>query len=45
MDEANLTGEADDVMKDPATSPCVYAGCKVLEGYGQVLVTAVGKNT
>lgn len=45
VDEAHLTGESDEVEKTADSAPCMYAGSSVLQGYGRVLVTAVGPNT
>lgn len=45
MDEAALTGEADDIDKDPQTNQAMYSGSKVLSGFGTMLVTSVGKNS
>lgn len=42
VDESHLTGEADDVSKDPRTRPSLLGGSKVLSGFGRMLVTAVG---
>jgi Ca2+-transporting ATPase len=39
-----MTGESKIVMKDQKT-PFLMAGCKVADGYGTMLVTAVGLNT
>lgn len=45
MDESQLTGEADDVLKDANTEPLLLSGSKVLEGNGRALVIAVGPNS
>lgn len=45
MDESHLTGESDDVPKDPRTRPSLLGGSKVLSGFGRMLVTAVGPNS
>jgi len=37
-----LTGEPDDVAKDPYGAQALYSGSKVLSGFGRMLVTAVG---
>ncbi|XP_062218344.1 calcium-transporting ATPase 5, plasma membrane-type-like [Phragmites australis] len=44
IDESSMTGESKIVMKDQKT-PFLMAGCKVADGYGTMLVTAVGLNT
>jgi len=44
IDESSMTGESKFVMKDQKT-PFLMAGCKVADGYGTMLVTAVGLNT
>ncbi|KAL4422348.1 hypothetical protein ABPG75_008545, partial [Micractinium tetrahymenae] len=45
VDESHLTGESDDVGKDPYTRPSLLGGSKVLSGFGRMLVTAVGPNS
>lgn len=45
MDESHLTGESDDVAKDPRARPSLLGGSKVLSGFGRMLVTAVGPNS
>ncbi|PSC68202.1 calcium-translocating P-type PMCA-type [Micractinium conductrix] len=45
VDESHLTGEADDVSKDPYARPSLLGGSKVLSGFGRMLVTAVGPNS
>ncbi|KAL0910603.1 hypothetical protein M5K25_021602 [Dendrobium thyrsiflorum] len=44
VDESSLTGESKIVHKDPKI-PFLMSGCKVADGYGTMLVTAVGINT
>ncbi|PWZ23137.1 Calcium-transporting ATPase 5, plasma membrane-type [Zea mays] len=44
IDESSMTGESKIVMKDQK-SPFLMAGSKVADGYGTMLVTAVGLNT
>nr|CAB3445801.1 unnamed protein product [Digitaria exilis] len=44
IDESSMTGESKIVTKDHKT-PFLMAGCKVADGYGTMLVTAVGLNT
>jgi magnesium-transporting ATPase (P-type) len=45
VDESHLTGEADDVSKDPAAAPSLLGGSRVLSGAGRMLVTAVGRRS
>ncbi|KAL3161892.1 hypothetical protein ABBQ38_008979 [Trebouxia sp. C0009 RCD-2024] len=45
VDESQLTGEADDVLKDANKDPLLLSGSKVLEGNGRALVIAVGPNS
>ncbi|KAJ4748002.1 Calcium-transporting ATPase [Rhynchospora pubera] len=44
IDESSMTGESKIVHKDQK-SPFLMSGCKVADGYGTMLVTAVGMNT
>ncbi|CAL9183486.1 unnamed protein product [Musa hybrid cultivar] len=44
IDESSMTGESKIVLKDKKT-PFLMSGCKVADGYGTMLVTAVGINT
>ncbi|RWR91485.1 calcium-transporting ATPase 10, plasma membrane-type [Cinnamomum micranthum f. kanehirae] len=44
IDESSMTGESKIVHKD-TKSPFLMSGCKVADGYGDMLVTAVGLNT
>ncbi|XP_074572932.1 calcium-transporting ATPase 5, plasma membrane-type-like [Curcuma longa] len=44
IDESSMTGESKIVQKDQK-SPFLMSGCKVADGYGNMLVTAVGINT
>uniref|UniRef100_A0A0D9VCU8 Calcium-transporting ATPase n=1 Tax=Leersia perrieri TaxID=77586 RepID=A0A0D9VCU8_9ORYZ len=44
IDESSMTGESKIVFKDHK-SPFLMGGCKVADGYGTMLVTAVGLNT
>lgn len=44
IDESSMTGESKIVVKDQK-SPFLMGGCKVADGYGTMLVTAVGLNT
>lgn len=45
VDESHLTGEADDVSKDPTSAQALYGGSKVVSGFGKMLVTAVGQRS
>ncbi|XP_059654500.1 calcium-transporting ATPase 12, plasma membrane-type-like [Cornus florida] len=45
VDESNMTGESDHVEVNEATNPFLLSGTKVTDGYGHMLVTAVGMNT
>ena len=45
VDESAMTGESDPMKKNPSSKPFMLAGCKVMEGYGTMVVTAVGLNT
>lgn len=45
VDESHLTGESDDVAKEPRTRPSLLGGSKILSGFGRMLVTAVGPNS
>ncbi|CAN0898497.1 Calcium-transporting ATPase 12, plasma membrane-type [Linum grandiflorum] len=45
IDESSMTGESDHVEIDPVENPFVFSGCKVANGYGRMLVTAVGMDT
>eukprot|EP00898_Chlorokybus_atmophyticus_P004349 jgi/Chlat1/4915/Chrsp31S04836 len=44
-DESSMTGESKPVEKSISEKPYVISGTKVIEGYGDMLVTAVGLNT
>ncbi|KAG8058243.1 hypothetical protein GUJ93_ZPchr0002g25593 [Zizania palustris] len=44
IDESSMTGESKIAFKDHK-SPFLMGGCKVADGYGTMLVTAVGLNT
>jgi Ca2+-transporting ATPase len=44
-DESAMTGESDPMKKDPARKPFLLSGCKITEGYGEMMVVAVGMNT
>lgn len=45
VDESQLTGEADDVLKAAGEDPLLLSGSKVLEGNGRALVIAVGPHS
>ncbi|XP_021720329.1 calcium-transporting ATPase 9, plasma membrane-type-like isoform X2 [Chenopodium quinoa] len=44
IDESSMTGESKIVHKDKK-SPFLLAGCKVADGFGNMLITGVGINT
>ncbi|GJJ70418.1 P-type Ca2+ transporter type 2C [Entomortierella parvispora] len=44
-DESSATGESDAMKKDPEEKCYIISGSKVLDGSGQMLVTAVGTNS
>ncbi|XP_039154923.1 calcium-transporting ATPase 10, plasma membrane-type-like [Eucalyptus grandis] len=44
IDESSMTGESKIVHKDEK-DPFLISGCKVVDGYGTMLVTSVGINT
>ena len=43
--ESSLTGEPDDVKKEPKDDPFLLAGCQVTAGAGRMVVVAVGVNS
>lgn len=45
VDESAMTGESDPLKKSPDAKPFMLSGCKVNEGYGEMVVTATGLNT
>ncbi|XP_057438619.1 calcium-transporting ATPase 12, plasma membrane-type [Lotus japonicus] len=45
VDESSMTGESDHVEIEPLKAPFLLSGAKVVDGYAQMLVTAVGANT
>ncbi|KAJ1295556.1 hypothetical protein BS78_01G233400 [Paspalum vaginatum] len=45
VDESSMTGEPHPVHVDADESPFLASGVKVIDGYGQMLVTAVGTDT
>ncbi|TNJ28912.1 Plasma membrane calcium-transporting ATPase 2 [Giardia muris] len=42
-DESGMTGETDEIKKDPEDHPFVTGSCLVTHGSGRMLVTAVGR--
>lgn len=44
IDESSMTGESEPLHKD-AAHPFLLSGCKVVDGYGTMVITAVGTNT
>eukprot|EP00898_Chlorokybus_atmophyticus_P000118 jgi/Chlat1/1106/Chrsp110S01592 len=44
-DESSMTGESEPVNKDAHVRPFLLSGTKVADGYGTMLVTAVGMDT
>ena len=45
VDESHLTGESDDVRKDPRTFPPLLSGSRVLQGECDALVACVGSES
>ncbi|XP_036607240.1 plasma membrane calcium-transporting ATPase 1-like [Trichosurus vulpecula] len=45
MNESSLTGELNKVKKSPDLDPILLSGTYVMEGWGKILVTAVGPNS
>lgn len=45
VDESHLTGESDEVKKDPCTRQAMYSGSKLVSGVGRMIVTAVGSRS
>ncbi|EFJ35914.1 hypothetical protein SELMODRAFT_78287 [Selaginella moellendorffii] len=45
VDESSMTGESDPLPKDEEEKPFLMSGTKVLDGFGTMLVTAVGMRT
>ncbi|KAM0891211.1 hypothetical protein ACQ4PT_026531 [Festuca glaucescens] len=45
VDESSMTGEPHPVEIDAEKSPFLTAGVKIIDGYGRMLVTAVGTDT
>ncbi|XP_060218175.1 putative calcium-transporting ATPase 13, plasma membrane-type [Lycium barbarum] len=44
VDESSMTGESDHVQINETQNPFLVCGTKVMDGYGRMLVTSVGKN-
>eukprot|EP00732_Lithocolla_globosa_P001643 Lithocolla_globosa_v1_NODE_856_length_3177_cov_20.386611.p1 type:complete len:999 gc:universal NODE_856_length_3177_cov_20.386611:3080-84(-) len=44
-DESGMTGESDAIKKGLSDDPFLLSGTKVLEGFGQMMVIAVGENS
>ncbi|KAL5712493.1 P-type Ca(2+) transporter [Ranunculus cassubicifolius] len=45
IDESSMTGESEQVDVDDQKHPFLLSGTKVVNGYGHMLVTSVGRNT
>ncbi|GLT78634.1 hypothetical protein SLA2020_501630 [Shorea laevis] len=45
IDESSMSGESDHVEVNSKKNPFLISGTKVVDGYAQMLVTAVGMNT
>ncbi|XP_037433716.1 calcium-transporting ATPase 7, plasma membrane-type-like [Triticum dicoccoides] len=45
VDESNMTGESHPIEIDAEKNPFLTAGVKIMDGYGRMLVTAVGADT
>uniref|UniRef100_A0A452XU16 Uncharacterized protein n=1 Tax=Aegilops tauschii subsp. strangulata TaxID=200361 RepID=A0A452XU16_AEGTS len=45
VDESSMTGEPHPIEIDPENNPFLTAGVKIIDGYGRMLVTAVGTDT
>ncbi|CAM0907522.1 unnamed protein product [Alopecurus aequalis] len=45
VDESSMTGEPHPIEIDTEKSPFLTGGVKIIDGYGQMLVTAVGTDT
>lgn len=45
VDESALTGETEDLIKDPLGDAFMQSGSRVQQGQGRLLVTAVGLNS
>ncbi|CAI7897010.1 unnamed protein product [Closterium sp. NIES-54] len=44
VNESSITGESENMHKDEA-SPFILAGCTIMDGFGEMMVTAVGMRT
>lgn len=45
VDESSMTGESEHVEVNTIHNPFLFAGTKVVDGYGKMVVTSVGMNT
>ncbi|CAK9233339.1 unnamed protein product [Sphagnum jensenii] len=45
VDESSMTGESEPMEKDEIEHPFLLSGCKVMDGFGDMMVTAVGMST
>ena len=45
VDESSITGESENVEVNASRNPFLFSGTKVADGYGRMVVTAVGMNT
>ncbi|OVA03454.1 Cation-transporting P-type ATPase [Macleaya cordata] len=45
VDESSMTGETEPVEIDNSRNPFLLSGCKVVDGFGSMIVTSVGMNT
>ncbi|XP_024395320.1 calcium-transporting ATPase 8, plasma membrane-type isoform X2 [Physcomitrium patens] len=45
VDESSMTGESEPMAKDEEERPFMLSGCKVMDGFGDMMVTAVGMAT
>ncbi|KAG0585877.1 hypothetical protein KC19_2G046200 [Ceratodon purpureus] len=45
VDESSMTGESDPMPKDEDEHPFMLSGCKIMDGFGDMMVTAVGMST
>ncbi|XP_060671417.1 putative calcium-transporting ATPase 13, plasma membrane-type [Ziziphus jujuba] len=45
IDESSMTGESDHVEINHGHNPFLFSGTKVVDGFGRMVVTAVGMNT
>lgn len=42
VDESSMTGESDDIKKDPESAPFMIGSCLVMTGSGRLIITSVG---